>query len=153
VAIYSCDSSGIVKRYINETGSAWIASVLDPAAGNRIFIATITGVEVVSATARRRISGSLSAADAATVLAQVRHDFASEYRTIELTSRVIAQAMSVAELHALRGYDAVQLATALQVNALCVALGLTLTLISADAELNAAALAEGIAIENPNAHP
>jgi hypothetical protein len=53
----------------------------------------------------------------------------------------------------LRGYDAVQWAAAIEANARCTALGTTLTFVSADVTLNAAALAEGLAVEDPNAHP
>lgn len=61
--------------------------------------------------------------------------------------------MTLAEMRVLRGYDAVQLAAALEVNAASLSLGMpTVTLVSADTELNAAAAAEGLPIENPNAH-
>ena len=62
--------------------------------------------------------------------------------------------MTLAETHAIRGYDAVQLAAALEVHAFCLALGMPApTLISADVDLNAAATAEGLAVDDPNAHP
>ena len=55
--------------------------------------------------------------------------------------------------HGLRGYDAVQLAAVLQVRDERVALGATpIILVSADTELNAAAMAEGLLVENPNNH-
>jgi predicted nucleic acid-binding protein len=62
--------------------------------------------------------------------------------------------MSLATKHALRGYDAVQLAAALEANDERIANELTpLTLVSADDELNTAAQAEGLTVENPNAYP
>ncbi len=62
--------------------------------------------------------------------------------------------MALAETHGLRGYDALQLAASIQVNRLCVSSGLpALILVSADGELNAAALNEGLTLEDPNAHP
>jgi hypothetical protein len=62
--------------------------------------------------------------------------------------------MILAERHALRGYDAVQLAAALELQTVLTASGLpALTLVSADAELNAAAAAEGLTVEDPNLHP
>jgi hypothetical protein len=61
--------------------------------------------------------------------------------------------MLLAETHGLRGYDAMQLATALEVNTLRIVSGLPpLTLVSADVELNAAAIAEGLTVEDPNAY-
>ena len=44
---YYGDSSALVKRYANETGSLWVRSLTDPQAGNDIFTAHITGIEVV----------------------------------------------------------------------------------------------------------
>jgi uncharacterized protein len=58
------------------------------------------------------------------------------------------------QTHNLRAYDAVQLAAVLEVNDDRVAVGLSsVTLISADTALNAAAAAEGLAVDDPNAHP
>ena len=59
------DSSALVKRYVDEIGSGWLKSVVDPSAGNRLAIASLTAVEVVSAIVRRQRSGSLSPADTA----------------------------------------------------------------------------------------
>jgi uncharacterized protein len=54
----------------------------------------------------------------------------------------------------LRGYDAVQLAAALTTNDERISRGLLpLIFVSADTELNDAAQAEGLAIENPNNYP
>ena len=50
-------------------------------------------------------------------------------------------------------YDAVQLAAALEVGRLHQAVGLgSVTLISADGELNIAATVEGLRVDDPNAH-
>ncbi len=35
---YFCDSSGLVKRYVNEAGTAWITGIMDPAAGNTVHV-------------------------------------------------------------------------------------------------------------------
>ena len=52
--------------------------------------------------------------------------------------------MILAETYALRGYDAVQLAVAVEVNARGISLGLpVLTLIAANGEFNVAATIEG----------
>jgi hypothetical protein len=56
--------------------------------------------------------------------------FAGLYHIIEITPTLVAQAMILAETYALRGYDAVQLAVAVEVNARGISLGLpVLTLI------------------------
>ena len=147
------DTSAIVKRYVNEIGSAWVAGLVGPASGNAVHLARVTGVEAISAIARRQRTGLISRADAALMLADFRHDFFNEYHIDEISPAIIAQAMVLAEIHSLRGYDAVQLAVVMEVSAECLAQGLPLTLISADAELNAAAVIEGITVDDPNSHP
>lgn len=154
MAAHFLDSSTIVKRYVRETGTVWVTSFFDPKTGSKLYAARISGDEVVSAIIRRTRSGSLSVQDAAKAIAQFRLEYTSVYRFIELTPPVIARAMSLAETHALRGYDAVQLATALELNDRRVARRWPpLTLLSADLELNAAASSEGLLVDNPNLHP
>jgi uncharacterized protein len=62
--------------------------------------------------------------------------------------------MLSARAHGLRAYDAVQLAAALEVNRSHQTGGSgPVTLVSAADALNAAATAEGLTVEDPNAHP
>jgi uncharacterized protein len=86
VPVFFFDSSGIVKRYVNEIGTPWVLSLVAPGAGNRVYVARITGVEVVSAVTRRQRNGSLTPSEAALVLDQFRHDFAAEYRVAAITT-------------------------------------------------------------------
>lgn len=153
MATVFCDASGIAKRYLNEIGSAWLNQVVDPAIGTLTYVARITGVEVVAAIAGRRRQGSISPTDAGTMLAQFRQEFATIFRVVEVTPGLVTQAMSLAESHVLRGYDAVQLAAALRIQARCLQSGIGFTLISSDAALNLAAAREGVAVEDPNLHP
>jgi uncharacterized protein len=154
VGAYFFDSSGIVKRFIAEIGTAWVISIVSPLAGNRIYLARITGVEVVSAITRRGRGGSLSAAAVRGALAQFRQQFTNIYRIVGMTQPVLTHAMALAEAYALRGYDAVQLAAALNANAGRLAHKRpALTFVSADGALNAAAAAEGLATDDPHAHP
>jgi predicted nucleic acid-binding protein len=153
VAVYFCDSSAIVKCYVQERGSAWMVTLLDATAGHHLYLARITGAEVIAAIRRSARRGEIAAPDAVAALAQFRQDFAGLYRLIESTPALVTRAMALAETQVLRGYDAVQLAAAVEVNIRGTALGLpVLTLVSADGELNVAAAAEGLAVEDPNRH-
>jgi predicted nucleic acid-binding protein len=148
------DSSALLKRYLNETGSARVQNLFDPAVGNSVFIAAVTGVEILAAISRRARGGSIPPQDATAACAQVRADLLTDYHVVDLSPAVLSQAMDLAETLRLPGYDAVQLASALAVQAQRTASGLpALTLVSADTELNAAAAAEGLLIEDPNTHP
>jgi predicted nucleic acid-binding protein len=153
MASYFFDSSALAKRYVAEPGTTWVQWLADPAAGNNVYAARITLVELVSAITRRKRNGDLTPTAAAAAISDLRADFASDYQVIEVTTALIAQAEALAEKHALRGYDAVQLAAALQVNTAYVAAGQPpITLISADLDLNGAGLAEGLMVDDPNTH-
>ena len=146
---YFLDTSAVVKRYVQETGTAWIRTLAASATGHFIYLARITEVEVTSALAGRRGQPGLSVAQARTALGLFRQDLAQDYRIAEITVPLLERAALLADTHTLRGYDAVQLAAALEVR-LQVPL---LILVSADADLNTAATAEGLPVEDPNTHP
>ncbi len=152
--VYFLDTSAIAKRYFREKGTPWITALVHQTAGNEILLASITSVEMVSAIARRERGGSIQAGAASLLMAQFRQALVDEYLINEITPEVLDRAMFVAEKYALRGYDAVQLATALTANDERLAHHLpALVLVSADDELNAAAQAEGLSVEDPNSHP
>lgn len=151
---YFFDSSAIIKRYVNETGTPWVISIADPAAGARVYVTAITGVEVVSAITRRLVNTkTISQADAAVALSSFRRDFSSEYRVITVSDPVIARGMALAEQYALRGYDAVQLAAAVEMNDRRLSLGAPpLIMVASDKSLLATATAEGLTANDPNNH-
>jgi predicted nucleic acid-binding protein len=152
MAHYFLDSSGLVKRYIAETGSGWVQNRCTP--GNTIYISRITGAEVIAAVFRRLRMGDIRPEDAEAVARWFKDDFGRTYRVIEVTADVVERAMNLAEARALRGYDAVQLATALELHCLRQEMNLPpLMFVSADGDLNGAAEAEGLLTDNPTAHP
>jgi uncharacterized protein len=154
VNIYFLDSSALVKRYLTETGSAWVGDLADPDAHNPLIIARITWVEVLSALARRRRADKLSADDIAQIIQAFRYDLNVQYQVSELDSSLAEAAGELVGRYPLRAYDAVQLASALRAQAdLSQAAGLTLTFLAADEHLLAAAQAEGLLTDNPNRHP
>ena len=48
VKAYFFDTSALVKRYVNETGSRWVQTITASATRNKIIVARITWVEVLS---------------------------------------------------------------------------------------------------------
>jgi len=153
MAIYFLDSSAIAKRYITETGSAWITGLIKSSQIHRVHVVRICGVEVLAGIARRIRMGSLTEHAGRIAAFQFRADFQKMQGIIEISPALVAQAMDLTEKHGLRGYDAVQLASALAVNEGMLDLGSSAILVSADLELNTAANAEGLRIEDPNSHP
>ncbi len=116
--------------------------LFEPSLNHEIFIAAITTVEVVAAITRRSRGGSIRIADATIACNLLENDAESHYQVIEITSRVINSAMTLAKIYGLRGYDAIQLAAGCELNVLCLTNG-----------LNIAALRVGLMVSNPNNYP
>jgi predicted nucleic acid-binding protein len=155
MAAYFFDASGIVKRYLLEPGTAWVQGLTSQPA-HEIFVARITLVEVTAAVTRRGRGGALSGAggSAASILSQFRLDVAHQYNILEVTPALLGDAITLAETHGLRAYDAVQLAVARELHRRRLAIGMSgITLICADRELNGASTAEALTVEDPNHYP
>ena len=152
MAVYFVDSSALVKRYVNETGSSWVLSLFDLASNHRILIATITAVEIIAAISRRERGGSLASSSSRTLCKQLRTDYQSDYQSVNITKNIVSSAMVLSETYGLRSDDAVQLAVGCAISTLCLASGILLTFVSSDQELNKAALGEGMVIENLNSY-
>jgi predicted nucleic acid-binding protein len=154
VANYYFDSSGLVKRYVpSEVGSAWVVSLIDPAA-HLLLAGQLALVEVAAAFARKEREGAITGADRLNYLRLFARDCRAQYHLLPPTEDILRLAAELTHRQALRAYDAVQLATALQANQLLIAGGGTpLMFISADGRLCKAALAEGLTTDNPPDHP
>jgi uncharacterized protein len=70
MAGYFVDSSALVKRYVQETGTARIRGLTRHTASTLIYIARITAVEVTCAVARRRKGRTLTPAKASSLLSR-----------------------------------------------------------------------------------
>lgn len=149
MAAYFFDSSALVKRYVREAGTDWVRKLTHRRSGHLIFVAGITAVEVTSAIARRRRGGAVTSTQASSILSRFRGHLVGRYLILEMTPDLLADAMSRANRHALRAYDAVQLAAALALDHLNEG---GVLLVSADRELNEAAKSEGLVVEDPVHH-
>jgi predicted nucleic acid-binding protein len=152
MAAYYFDSSALVKRYAQETGSSWVASVT--AANNEVFVSMATGAEVVAGLTRKNLLNQMSKQASSAAIAAFKQHFKGSYNVVLLTIDVVEEAMTMAESHGLRGYDAIQLATSLTVRSELAGAGVNqVTFVSADSALNSAAQAEGLSVDDPNNHP
>ncbi len=150
---YYLDSSALVKRYVQEQGTGWISALTAARSGHEIFVALVTGAEVVAAIARQARAGRLNAKDADSIIQAFQSHFEAQYRVVLTLPSIVQRAMALAQSYGLRGYDAIQLASALAVQEELVLHGAEpLLFVSADEELNSAALREGLQVENPNLH-
>jgi uncharacterized protein len=80
VSVCFLDSSALVKRYVEESGSAWIKTLTEPKARHKLIIARIAWVEILSAFARRQREGTFAPADAAKALQSFRTGRRFKYR-------------------------------------------------------------------------
>lgn len=150
---YYLDASAVVKRYVSEIGSAWVQALCSNEK-NAIIMAEITLAEVASAFARAARGGRISADEQLNYLDLFVGDCDEKYHLVAIERAIIDRAVDLTQVHYLRGYDAVQLATALVANAELLRRQLPpLTFVSADEDLLDAAEAEGPPTENPNLHP
>ncbi len=104
------DASALVKRYIEEAGSAAVGRLVDGA--DLVGAAAITRVEMAAALAKAVRVGVLSREEAALALEVFREEWPSLVR-IQVTEPLLRRAEEVAWQEGLRGYDATHLAAAL----------------------------------------
>ena len=153
MGIYYLDSSAVVKRYVAESGSETMRAICMDAK-NAVFLSELALVEVTSAFARRAKGGGIGDAERSSYLDLFIGDCARDYALIPADRRAIDRAVALTQAHALRGYDALQLACALVASDLLRAAGVEpVQFLSADDELLEAAAAQGLATDNPNRHP
>jgi predicted nucleic acid-binding protein len=141
------DASALVKYYVPERGSPWVANQLDSRDldGNWVQVAVTTllsSVEVVCAIERAVRMGRIDAASRDIARRRLLLDMRRRFRVFGVDSDLV-----------LRAYDAVHLATALTLNTWLAEQRLpSCVLLSAAEDLLAAARSEGLVVENPNDH-
>ena len=150
---YFFDTSALVKRYNAESGTNWVLQIYRSSSNNIIHISQITLVEAMATFARRsKIKAQSSRYPK--IVGRFERDVSNRFSVFKINDAIISQAMKLAAKYALRGYDAVQLASALYAEDSLSKLNLSpLIFVSADNELNTAAKAEGLNVENPNNYP
>jgi predicted nucleic acid-binding protein len=154
VTHYFLDSSALIKRYVAEQGTTWVRAISLPSAGNTVVVAPVAEVEVFSGVSRRKRESVISARTAQAIRLLLRRHIQREYLVVELTPQLIQRAQNLLDKYPLRAYDAIQLASALTANSRLTAAGLLpLVFVSADTRLLTTATSEGLAFDDPNAHP
>lgn len=151
---YYVDASALVKRYAEEPGSTWVRQITDLSASHTILLAEITLAEVAAAlAAKHRAPGGITQEQRDRILSRFLQDCEEHSVLLPVDRLVIDRAVELTQRHRLRGYDAVQLATALVANETVHAQNLPSPIfVAADGDLLAAATAEGLPVENPLNH-
>lgn len=133
-----------MKIYADEAGSTTVRNI------ENLVMSAIALVEVVAAISRKDRTGDLSASDARILTAEFEADLAGDcvgagmtFTVVAVGDQVIERAALLAVSHELRAYDAIQLASAVEVrnaDAECT------SFVCFDADLNAAAMVHGFEI-------
>lgn len=101
------DSSALVKYYVQEPGSPAMERLLLRTPGDCVFIAAVTGAEVVAALKRAERTGALAAEQVGMAIERFTALWRSECMVIEVDRTVVESAMRLAGRYGLRGYDAI----------------------------------------------
>jgi predicted nucleic acid-binding protein len=136
------DTSALAKRYVSEPGSLLVRSTLR---STPVSVARITYAELAASIARAWRLAAISEDQRDVILARLAGDFA-RLNIVEIRAQLVAMVPDLVVRHPLRGYDAVQLATALTIRAT----GQAVEFWAADAALCQTAGAEGLRVVNPS---
>ncbi len=143
-ATYYLDTSALVKRYHVEPGTGYLDAVFaEPDA--TFIIASITIAELTSAIVRKHAEGAISLQALRHTLSKFAEDLIAEFWILDIERHHIHDAQQLTLRYGLRTLDALQLAL------LHATKTLSPILLSSDAQLLAAARAEGIAVRDPSA--
>jgi predicted nucleic acid-binding protein len=134
------DTSALVKLYVAEPGTHETRAHL----GSASMVATsrIAYPEARAALARRRREAGITRNALRRAVSALDRDL-ERFVVVELTARVARRAGEVAERRALRGFDAIHLASAIELEQLTDATGRFLCF---DDRLRRAAAAEGLSV-------
>jgi predicted nucleic acid-binding protein len=130
------DTSALVKRFVNEKGSALVQSLVRGT--NAVATAKIAYAEIFAGLARKLREGNLSKAQHSVACRQFESDWQA-YVRVELQDDILVLARDLIQRHPLKGFDAVHLASAL---GLQIALAEEIRFAAADKNLLKAAQAE-----------
>ena len=108
------DTSALVKLYVEEAGSSGVVTLVERA--EAVATVLITYAEARAAFARHQREGGISRAELRRAVRELDREWRT-FNVIALSDSIVHSAGTLAERHALRGYDAVQLAAALELRA------------------------------------
>lgn len=148
------DASALVKRYADEPGSTWTRQVTDSCTQDTILIAEITLAEVAAAlAAKHRAPGGITQQQRDRTLSRFLQDCDEHFLLLPVDRAVIDHAVELTQKHRLRGYDAVQLATAWVTDETLKSQNLSpLVFVASDDDLLTAAKSQNLPVNNPLDH-
>lgn len=155
MAVFFFDTSALVKRYVDEPGSAWVRQICGVRNAelntpiNLGIVGSIAVVETAAAISILERRAIISKRIAERAYKRFIEDFENEYQITNVTLGLLTTAANLARLYPLKAYDAVQLALALAAKGALAQDRIELTFVSGDRQLLQVAQTEGLSIENP----
>ena len=147
MALYYLETSALVKLYVREAGTDRLLGLADRSSANRFSILSLAQVEVWSAIRRRERNGEIPTVVATQILEAFRRHAESRFITQKITDFLLDMAATLVDRHALRAFDAIQLAGYMVLRG--GAVNDAPFFVCADRDLLAAAEQEGAPILNP----
>ena len=146
MSVYYLDTSALVKLYVREPGTEQMLRLADPAGGHALALLGLTRVEFRSAVRQRERAGDVAEDIADNLIDSMDEHLANFFLVQPLTDLVIEEAAALLDRHALKAYDAVQLAGCIMLRA---RLGRHATFVCSDRQLVRAAEDEGMTVLDP----
>ena len=110
MAFYYLETSALVKLYVRESGTERVLALANRTAENRLAILGLTQVELRSAVRRRERNGEIPPLVASQLLETFKRHLETRFVSQTISDFVLDVASALIDRHALRAYDAVQLA-------------------------------------------
>jgi len=152
---YYLDASALLKRYLREAGSEWVIEITNPENRHSIYLSHLTLAEVAAVfAAKSRAPGGISQRRRQRLLGAFLAECEDRFLLIPVHPAVIERAIDLSQQYRLRGYDSVQLATALEVKTILQNNSASdLRFIASDQDLLLSAQAEGLTGIDPETQP
>ena len=143
---YYLDASAWVKRYYQETGTRWVQKLFTD--GVTLTCASLGVVEVTATLARKAKAREISRGRLTRKVRELDEDW-SHFIQVHLSVEAVNQAREVARQRALRGADAIHLASALVLRSRFVEEEDRLVFVASDHQLKDAARSAGFTVADP----
>lgn len=136
------DTSALIKRFVTERGSDLVSHIV--VREGPVATATIAYVEVYAGLTRRHRGGDVSSRQFARACREFEDDWPG-YVRVDLGEEILPVARDLVQRHALRGFDAIHLASAVRLKD---SLGEEVRFVAADERLLQAAARERLPVVN-----
>jgi predicted nucleic acid-binding protein len=147
VIFYYLDASAWVKRYYQEPGTRWVADLFSQ--HPMVVCSSLGLIEVMATLVRKQRAGEISSSALAPKLQEVEEDW-RRFLQVHLTVEAVGLAKEMVKDFALRGADAIHLASARMVSRRFEGEEDRLSFVTSDQALKAAARSSGLVVIDPS---